>query len=295
MAPAAAPAAQRDAARLNGLELDVLTGLRVDQFDWNIAGNLSGTGPNILSELTWSDLEILELKVRARKTIKRLYLRGSLGYGFIFDGTNQDSDYLGDDRTLEFSRSNNNAGDGSVWDISFGAGYAGWALMAGRLKVMPMLGYSLHKQNLTITDGFQTIPATGPFGGLDSSYNALWMGPWLGVDVDYGAAEKLKVFGSFELHAASYSATANWNLRSDFDHPKSFEHTADGYGIVLALGADYELSPELSVKAGVERQDWHASDGTDRTFFSNGVVSDTRLNEVNWSSTSVAAGIEYRF
>ncbi|MDP2690222.1 MAG: hypothetical protein Q8P48_08935, partial [Deltaproteobacteria bacterium] len=271
LAPAAAPAAQGDAKALNGLELDVLAGLRVDQFDWNIAGNLNGTSPNVLSELTWSDLEILELKVRARKTISRLYLRGSLGYGFIFDGANQDSDYDGDDRTLEFSRSNNNAGDGSVWDISLGAGYAGWALPAGqgRLRVIPMLGYSLHKQNLTITDGFQTVCTpprcagpTGPFGGLDSSYNALWMGPWAGVDIDYGAG-KLKVFGSFELHAASYSATADWNLRSDFKHPKSFEHTADGYGIVLALGADYELAPEFSVKAGVERQDWRASDGTD--------------------------------
>ncbi|MFQ5737210.1 MAG: TonB-dependent receptor, partial [Thermodesulfobacteriota bacterium] len=283
-------------AKAGGIELRMGSGFRVDRLDWNIAGNLDGANPNILSELTWSGLDIVELTLEARRTINRVYLRGSVDYGFIFSGSNQDSDYNGDNRTLEYSRSDNNASDGSVWDVSLGVGYTRWVLRAarGRLRVIPLLGYSFHKQNLTITDGFQTIPATGSFPGLDSSYNALWMGPWAGFDLDY-KADRLKLFGAFELHAAYYRATANWNLRTDFMHPKSFEHTANGLGVVLSLGADYGLSRDLSLVAAVSHQDWHTFEGTDRTFFSDGTASDTQLNEVNWSSDDVTLAIEFRF
>ena len=37
-------------------------------------------------------------------------------------------------------------------------------------------GYSYHELNLIVTDGVQTIPATGSFAGLHSSYWAEWDG-----------------------------------------------------------------------------------------------------------------------
>ncbi len=43
-------------------------------------------------------------------------------YSWIFDGENQNSDYAGDDRMLEFSRSNNNSDEGNMLDASFGIG-----------------------------------------------------------------------------------------------------------------------------------------------------------------------------
>ena len=43
-------------------------------------------------------------------------------YSWIFDGKNQDSGYAGGDRTLEFSRSNNNSDEGNMLDASFGIG-----------------------------------------------------------------------------------------------------------------------------------------------------------------------------
>ena len=95
----------------------LLAGYRIDQLDWNIAGNNAGTNPNILSELTWKDLEIYQVQFKPSVTLGnshrggvRYHLRGMLGWGSIVDGSNQDSDYAGDNRTLEFSRSNNSAG-----------------------------------------------------------------------------------------------------------------------------------------------------------------------------------------
>ena len=64
---------------------------RKDDLDWNIAGNRSGNNPNILSELTWDDLEIYQLKFQAKTVVPKIfYLRGSFAYGWIFDGQNQD-------------------------------------------------------------------------------------------------------------------------------------------------------------------------------------------------------------
>jgi opacity protein-like surface antigen len=42
-------------------------------------------------------------------------------------------------------------------------------------------------------------------------------------------------------------------------------------------------------------QDWQAEDGVDRTFFANGSVTEQKLNEVNWKSTAVTAGVSYKF
>ena len=289
-------AAQSMAYPVKGMVLELGTGYRVDQFDWNIAGNSGGTGPNVLSELTWTDLEIVEFSVLGRKTVDNVYLRGSFNLGFIHSGENRDSDYNGDNRTLEFSRSDNDGGGGTVWDASLGAGYSGWALTAGEgmFHLRPLIGFSAHKQNLTITDGFKSIPATGAFSSLNSTYRALWIGPWAGLDADYSSGA-LTVFGSLEMHGAVYRAKADWNLRSDFQHPVSFEHTANAIGVVVALGADYALTESLSAAASLKHQDWHAFSGTDRTFFSSGAVGDTRLNEVNWISDAFSIGLNYIF
>ncbi|MBI5492232.1 MAG: TonB-dependent receptor [Deltaproteobacteria bacterium] len=280
----------------DGYNLTLSTGLRSDEFDWNIAGDSSGANPNVLSELSWRELDIYEIRGKLAVETNRVYIRGSLAYGLIYNGVNQDSDYNGDNRTLEFSRSNNRADDGSVWDISGGVGYVFRLTPSSRaaLDVIPLAGFSYHRQNLTITDGFQTIPATGPFGGLNSTYEARWTGPWAGVDLIY-RFDRLTLSGTFEYHVASYLAEADWNLRTDFAHPKSFEHTANGTGVVVSLGGDYAISKEWAVGGSFDYQDWRAEDGTDRTFFSDGSIAETKLNEVNWTSEALMVDVRYSF
>jgi len=99
-------------------------GYRRDDLDWSIAGDSSGNNPNILSELTWDDLESYQVKFQGNLVWPNIIaLRGLADYGWISDGENQDSDYYGDNRTWEFSRSNNNSDDGDVWDVSLAIGY----------------------------------------------------------------------------------------------------------------------------------------------------------------------------
>ena len=277
------------------------TGHRVDDLDFNIAGDINGNNPNIISELTWNDLESFQLNMAGKTTIHQLFmLRGSLAYSWIFDGENQDSDYLGDDRTLENSRSNNNSDEGNMRDASFGIG---WQFTFGRsdFVMAPVIGYSYHEQNLTMTDGYQTIPPSGRFSGLDSTYETEWKGPFIGLDFTFRRDEKRKIkpdietFLRIEYHMADFYAEADWNLRTDFAHPKSFEHEADGYGFILNTGVKFLFNYNWLLNVNLDYQNWSADPGIIRFFNSDGTTSMQQLNEVNWTSYAIMAGIEYHF
>ncbi|TAN63873.1 TonB-dependent receptor [bacterium] len=277
-------------------DVSISVGSRTDTFDWNIAGSTDGTRPNVLSELTWKNLEINTLKLTGRTVVDDLfYIRAYVNYGWITNGTNQDSDYNGDNRTLEFSRSNNRADSGKVWDASGGFGLKkSIALGSGTFDIKPLLGLSYHIQKLVITKGFQTIPATGAFPNLNSTYDARWFGPWLGADAAYHLGN-FTLNGTAELHYAYYTAEADWNLRQDFQHPKSFEHKATGAGFVGGAGLEYAFTGNISASGNFEYQLWQAKDGTDKTFFANGATMDTKLNKVNHGSIGGSIGLKYTF
>jgi opacity protein-like surface antigen len=283
-------------------DLELSAGYRLDDLDWNIAGNVEGRNPNVLSEYTWSDVETFQTRGGLRVLMNdALCLRASFAYGWIFDGEIQDSDFAGNDRSQEFSRSNNSADDGSTLDGTIGIGYQ---FKAGRFRWIPMAGYSYSEQNLTLKDGFQSIslpvpggtpPPVGPIAGLNSSYDTTWKGPWIGFDLFFQARERLILFGTFEFHWADYKAEANLNLRNDFAHSKSFEQAADGTGYTVIAGASYALKGPWSLALSCTYERWTTDAGIDRAYYVNGRIVETRLNEVNWDSFSIMLGLTYRF
>lgn len=272
---------------------------RTDKLDWNIADK--DDDPNILSELTWDNLEIYELSIGFSSLVKQsVYFRGYMNYGRIMSGENQDSDYKWDNRQGEWSRSNNSTDHGSTIDVSLGAGII-LPIFTDVFTIMPMIGLSYHSQNLTMTNGYQTIPPLGPFSGLDSTYEAQWMGPWVGlemqVDMETGwrVVPRFVPFIGFEYHWAIFDAEADWNLRPDFDHPKSFEHEAEASGICFMVGLSTFLTEKWSLEIEYTQQQWSVEDGTDRVFFSDGIYEETRLNEVNWDSRAMGLTMQYQF
>jgi hypothetical protein len=296
------------------------TGYRQDDLNWNIGGELpesplfeallpgldpalAGTYVNVLSELSWTDVEILQLEFGLqRKFSNNLRLKGLLGYGMIIDGQVQDSDYAGDNRTLEFSRSNNGADDGDVWDFSVALGYD-FSFLSDILTLTPLGGFSYHAQNLKMVDGVQTVSnfgwpvPLGPFDGLDSSYDTDWYGPWIGGEFSFAIPGKApgepihRFWLGLEYHLAEYEAKANWNLRPDFAHPVSFEHEADGDGWVLTGGYSWFFTPRWALDIKGKYQKWETDPGIDRVFFFDGTSATARLNEVEWDSYSATIGI----
>mgnify|MGYP001605416444 CR=1 FL=1 len=284
-------------------DLSLGTDYRHAQLDWNIAGSLAGTTPNVLSELTWHDLEIAQVTAAAQVSVHdRLVLRGRLGYGAVVKGKNRDSDFDGDNRTLEFLRSDSKGG-GEIADGGIGLGYQFriYDQTAGHYAhVTPMVGYSRHLQYLKITDGMQTIPATGPIANLDSKYDADWAGPWLGLDLRLETGERTAVTIDVEYHWADYYAKANWNLRDDLTHPVSFRHDANGFGFIAAMALSHAVSKRWEVVARVESQYWETDPGIDTLYTVNTVTrvvqpTVTRLNEVKWPSLSAGVAATDRF
>ncbi len=294
-----------------------MTGYRQDSLDWNIRGS---TGPNVLSELTWRDLKTFQIRGDfISTTSNNAYFRGSASYGWVLSGENQDSDYAGDNRSLEFSRSVNDVDGSKVMDLKAGVGYRVSFGDNNQHHYVPlMFGFSYYSQQLKMNHGRQVVsnlanaqiynpaitslPAVGPIRGLNSSYDASWRGFWLGFDFSFDLEEKGTLGFRLEHHWSSYTAEANWNLRDDFDHPVSFEHDANGRGLVLEL--DWKSLPlfrnwQWGVNLGWQR--WTTEPGTDRTyvtyyydpgsmsyvFCSPYCIGTARLNEVNWSSSHI--------
>lgn len=284
---------------------DLSVGYRTGQLNWSIAGNLQGTSPNVRSELSWSDLRIYQFQLANRTVIHdRVYLRGQVNYGVVDAGDNRDSDYDGDDRTLEFSRSLNGVDGNNVWDGSLGVGPR-FAFFESAVVVCPLIGYAIAEQDLNIVDGYQAIspgvPPIGPIPGLDSRYEARWTGPWIGLDLlltiplNQGPFSHIEMVFTGEYHWADYSADADWNLRTDYQHPVSFTHDADGDGFVAGVTMVFAAHNRWGVNMGMNFTEMTTDPGVDRIFYADGTTATTRLNEVRWRSVVFAGGISFLF
>jgi hypothetical protein len=286
---------------------DLTAGFRTDKLNWSIAGNLQGNNPNVRSELTWSDLSIYQLKLANRTVIKdRVYIRGYLDYGMVVSGSNQDSDYNGDNRTQEFSRSLNGVDGNAVWDGSVGIGPR-FSFFESTLVACPMLGYAVSEQDVNIVDGYQALTAPplttpiGPIAGLDSRFQTRWKGPWLGVDLFFlipstgTPFSKVGIMFTGEYHWVDYDAEANWNLRSDYAHPVSFTQDAEGSGYAAGASILFEMKRRWGFHAGMNVREMKTDAGVDRTYYVDGTTHDTRLNEVGWRAFTFEAGVSCRF
>lgn len=297
--------------KVASFDLGIEGAQRTDQFDWNIAGNTSGTTPNILSELTWEDLEIDEVSIKGKLVMTNNkvsfggVLKASSRYGEIQSGENQDSDYGLDNRNNEWSRSNNRSDWGEIWDTDFGFGLL--FMSKGKMFTMtPLVGYSYSLQSLKIHDGEQTISGTNPFGGgnpppvgpitgLDSSYDAEWQTGWVGLELEFKPSPHFEIYGSVEYHEGQYEAEADWNLRTDVNHPISFTHESDeASGVVSNIGVRIGWR-NILLNAELRFREFKAEEGTAVTYLATGTTGETLLNEVNWESTSVGGGITIRF
>ena len=243
------------------------------------------------------------LETRAKGDLiinKNFVIDGSYAYADIYEGDVQDSDYNQNNRQGEYSRSLSHSDDGEAWDASGALGYRVYFgaekeyFNVDDLWFTMLLGYSRHEQHLIATDGSQQIPATGAFAGLHSNYTASWDGPWTGLEL---GGEKGRFSGHFrvEYHEADYFAQANWNLRSDFAHPVSFEHSTDARGFVFDLGTTFKLTENWGLDFSSVLQQWDAWEGIDTTYFADGTKGYTQFNEVEWKSWAFMAGSSIHF
>lgn len=280
-------------------EFDLGYTYRRDKLKWSIG---SDDGPNILSELSWKNLYINQISAMGYLTTQdHFYLRGFADYGGIFHGTNQDSDFFGDNRTLEFSRSINKADKGEVFDLSAAIGRE-FDFLCNTLRLVPLVGYSWHEQHLRMMHGNQVLftpnPAlTGPIDNLHSSYKTRWFGPFVGADLFYDISCNWSLFGTVEYHSVLYRGTGHWNLRNDF--LDDFHHKAHGQGFTGAVGAKYTECGNWNLSLIAAFQNWKTRKGSHSVLLdldNDGIVlAGATLNPVHWRSATLTAAAGYSF
>lgn len=298
------PAPVRSAAPQVGLAL----GLRQDNLNWSIG--IPDTGPNVLSELDWQRVRLTTLTATLEQPIvQKLWLKGWLGAGKIWQGDNRDSDWLENDRNNEFSRSYQSTPGHSAFDAGL---ELSWRLPLGAAHdsyLAPQIGYAWSNLFLRMQDGVRVIapvfdangdlqggtPVNEPIPGLDSTYDANWAGPYLGLSGHWRLSQAISLNGSVQRHYSRYRGEGDWNLRTDFSHPVSFKHWGDGSGWSAGLELAWQRDARLSYALRLDARRFSLKNGVDETYFSDGSQSRIRLNEVEWDSATLFLGLQYKW
>lgn len=274
------------------------------RFDWSIASDITGTRtPTVLSELTY---EAPDISVLTYDYVKRFPISSSLSgsleisysKGGVTDGIAYDADYLGDNKTdtKSLSQADTTGSDITAQHITLGIS----RFLTGKTQISLLGGYARNSQAFVKRQGVQLyaarntgVPAAGStFNSLNSTYDASWKSGFLGTKLTHTTgAHRLTLRA--EMHGAKYYAEANWNLRAAFQHPKSFEHIANGTGLNTSLAYEYALDKNLLLTLSAQREQWQTQDGLDRVFLASGQTVTTRLIETNWESTGYGIGITY--
>jgi len=193
-------------------------------------------------------------------------------------------------------------------DAFVGLGYEFWPGEKQLVRVVPLVGISYSEQNLRSSNGEQTISdgevaalfeigvlPLGPFDGLDSTYRTQWLGPWIGVEAEFPRGNRWGLSGHAAYHWADYEAEADWNLRDDFEHPRSFDHEANGTGIVANAAGYFKPSGTYRLYLRVDYENWSTDAGIQHTYFSDfsdGRRPVTRFNGANWESWAISFGVD---
>ncbi len=269
--------------------LAVEAGMRSGSFAWKSGDDGTANPP---FSAGWSDLRVATAGLRLSEAPGRpIALRLALTHGWVVQGDSHQSGFESGTGE-EVYRSENDGGGGWTADGSVDAGIT-WMSPAGRWQCTPLLGFQDHVQHLRQRDGDQTIPDTGPYEGLDSTFDAEWFGPRAGIEVGYrwDAGTRLRVLGNMAL--LWYRAHADWNLRSDLDHPESY--TQDGHGFGWRMEAVLDL-PSSSRWLWSLRLAWdgmRVTNGSDRIRVATGPDMSADLASVEddaWSF-ALSAGV----
>jgi hypothetical protein len=266
------------------LQLSLSTGNQQEDFHWSIAGNLNGQNPNVLSELKWKNISGQAYSASLKWNIwRRFSLYADYNRVTVHSGLVNDMDYNGDNRTDPIYTGNfsDNKGYTSSW--SAGAGYT---IFNNKIfSLIPYAGYSTNSQYLYLVD------LTGQFPTLNSSYQASWKGAFVKVTSSVKIWHALKLAAAVTYDQASYKGQGDWNLIEQFQHPLSYRHVADGYGIDANARLVYSITNHIAVNIGYSYYNWETGTGTDIVYLSTGEVDNSRLNGVFQNGFQIVGGI----
>lgn len=270
-------------------EIKPYVGFQQSRFDWSIAGNSSGTNPNILSELIWKDLKGpgYGLDIKYHITSK-LSVKIANQYSNITKGDAEDTDYADDNRQGAFYFDLLNANKGYLYNADLQLDYQ--LFKTGKFNINPVIGISYNQQKFHLLES-----ASNPeSNGLNSTYEARYKG------FDFGGTFVFKT-DAFSIGATvlggfyTYSAKANWNLIPDFAKPVSFTHKANSFALSGGVNLSVPLTKNLSVDADYKINNINTYSGVDKAYFNNRNTEETQFNGANFRKNAVFLGLKFSF
>jgi hypothetical protein len=252
------------------LKFSLATGYQSEDFHWSIAGNAQGTDPNILSELKWKHLSGPVAGASAEWNFwKSLSLRSEFSNMFIVSGSVTDIDYRKDNRidTAYYGAFDAKKGSSFSWRTTLE-----YAFHLDKVTLIPLAGFSLHRQSLHITD------QSGANPGLNSTYATRYLGGVAGLRVEVLLSDHFTVEGGLLCDIVHYRGQADWNLITDFRHPLSFQDDANGYSLEGNLKLGYKFDKWTFFLSG-NILHGKTGKGTDILYRQNGQTPVTQFNE----------------
>jgi hypothetical protein len=273
--------------------------LHAEVSEWFTSGKASwqksfpSGATQVESELTFKDMDapITLLQIDYPIT-PRVHLEGSYGFGRIRSGTGTDTDRQAGGAFLQSVTALE--GDVELYSLLLSASF--WERRGLRTfldrdqqqreRLTGYIGHLHYEDRLTMTDGIQTVPASGSYGGLASRYDFAWDALLLGLRWDTTGgwiAEDSPL--RYRLDAGFipwlyYYGEGRWNLRSDLAQSPSFVHESrSGHGF-LGKGSVSYAWRSWRGELGWSWLALRADPGEDRIEFSNGSSTKDRLDEV---------------
>ncbi len=270
----------------------VSSGIALDRLEWTIGSSSSFPISELVFESTmWQTT----FNAQWAHDTSPWFLEGTAGFGSVLSGSVVDSDFSLPHKQGIFSRSESDISGHNSLLFSLDGGYHIWT--TERWVVSLITGFTWTQVRYQIENGDQTIPPGGAdLSGLNSEYRARWYGPTIGFRWNTNL-NPLPLFLFLEGRywpVIQYSGKGNWNLRGDFEQSPSFTHKDDdGYGGDVTATLRYPITHHWMVEGGWTGRFLRASDGTDRTNFSNGTHSTIPLLDVSQDTHWFRLGLQY--
>ncbi|MGM9477711.1 hypothetical protein ACS5PU_14860 [Pedobacter sp. GSP4] len=264
-------------------------GYQLSKFDWSIAGNSSGTSPNVLSELIWDKLKgpAFGLDVKYNIT-ERLHIKTLNQYGNISKGEAEDTDYADDNRQNAFYFDLLNADKGYLFNTDLQLSYT--ILKAEQFSLDPVIGLSYKGHKFYLLESANNPESAG----LNSTYQTRYKG----FNFGFEAAFKAKLFtvtAGILSGFYTYSAKANWNLIPSFVKPVSFTHDANSFALNGNVNLSIPLNKSLQLELDYKINHIKTYTGVDKAYFINKPTEETQFNGANFNQNTIALGVNFSF
>jgi hypothetical protein len=142
------------------------------------------------------------------------------------------------------------------------------------------------------SNGWSWIPG---YTGATQKYAFYNFGPSIGVEAKLVNAKKFKTTFVSDLSVSYYHASADWPLRVQYEHPKSFEDDGLNAGLQTKVDMEYDFSKHVAITGFLGLEYFRNPFKMNRTIHTTQGDLDSKVNQVIYTAMSAGLGLKISF